>query len=166
MRALPSVQKATNSRLADTDDFDIPAFLRRDAGDATSQPKQKPTKVQQIVQKLIPIGKKKDALDPSVVQILAAFNDAYRPGLTFRQVLRAVTSLPCAASLETLIDSVSDEAGSRLNAWALYMLAAHETVGRSKRLSNDALMLVLGQLRALDQAAQEAIKDRLMTHTP
>lgn len=170
--ATPSVWRTARSagdrvvEMTDTDNFEIPAFLRRDTGDTTSQGKKNTTKAQQIVQKLIPIGNKTDAIDPSLVQILAAFNDAYRPGLTFRQVLRAVTSLPCAASLEALIDSVSVEAGSRLNAWALYLLAAHETVGRSKRLNNDALMLVLAQLHGLDQAAQDAIKDRLMAHAP
>lgn len=148
------------------DDFEIPAFLRKQADDgvwpsptpesSTKQPgllarmfgrKQKaPTSAEKAAEK---DGHQLDLMTASSEEILKTFNEAIGQGLGFRQAMRAVTALSLETSLCQVIVDISNDVGGPLKAWACYLHWLHASAQTTCKLSVDALQLVTKQIASV-----------------
>jgi Ca-activated chloride channel family protein len=88
--------------------------------------------------------------------IVSAFNDAVRPGLSFRHVLQAVTQRTLDPQITASIEQATAVTGTRVKAWACFLMWVHQLNAPQARLSDAALELVLAQLRQVDAQQQEA----------
>lgn len=96
-----------------------------------------------------PSGTRSDDSELTGAQIIAAFNAAAGIG-QFRQALRAVTRLPIGARAKLAILRVALSVGSRLDAWACYLLWLNQSAPAGAQLTPAALALVQQQLRKVD----------------
>ncbi len=129
------------------DDFEIPAFLRRQSGDdqRTFQPASK------VQVSTPPPGRQRATpVTTTAAQLIEAFNQAAAQGLAFRPALRAVTDLPLETWLCQLIVNASKQAGGPVKAWACYLLWLHEHGASGLTLTPEALALVEGQVKNID----------------
>lgn len=92
---------------------------------------------------------------PAVFEIVKIFNEAVRPGLSFRQVLRAVTEITIAPRILQAVEVTSDFAGNRVKAWACFFLWAHRLNVPEAQLNDAALALVTAQLQGVDVQPQD-----------
>ncbi len=136
------------------DDFEIPAFLRRQSGDDQG-PNQTPSKVQ--VSTPPPGRQRAKPVTSTAAQIIEAFNQAAVLGLAFRPALRAVTDLPLETWLCQLIVNASRQAGGPVKAWACYLLWLHEHDASGLTLTNEALALAEGQVKNIDAQTRLAV---------
>lgn len=116
----------------DLDDFEIPAFLRRDP-DPTRQ-----------------TGRTNSDSEPhyaTAEQIVAAYNTSAVQAASFRSALRAVTALPLSARLRQAIENVAVKVGRTGKAWACYLLWLHENGTPGLSLSIHGLAFVKEQVK-------------------
>ena len=92
---------------------------------------------------------------PAVFEIVKIFNEAVRPGLSFRKVLRAVTERTIAPRILRAVEVTSDFAGNRVKAWACFFLWAHRLNVPESQLNDAALALVTAQLQGVDVRPQD-----------
>lgn len=135
------------------DDFEIPAFLRKQTDEdlkRTSKSGSKAGGPAPGSQRAIP-------MTATAEQLIDAFNQAAVKGLDFRPTLRAVTDLPLEDWLCQMIVSVSRHAGGPVKAWACYLLWLHEHNPHRLRLTPEALTLAEGQVKSIDANAHAII---------
>ncbi len=162
------------------DDFEIPAFLRKQADDgvwpspapetSTKQPgllarmfgrKQKaPTSPEKGTEQ---VGHQFDLMTASPEEILKTFNETVEEGLGFRQAMRAVTALPLETSLCQVIVDISNDVGGPLKAWACYLHWLHTHCSPGQGLSVAALALIEQQIATLDIGARQRGEERFGT---
>ena len=126
------------------DDFEIPAFLRKQPDEVTTPALQRPTAASSTAQ---PVQRMVMPATVTPAQIIAAFNQAATLGQPFRPTLRAVTDLELEPSLCQAIVDAGQKVGSPLKAWACYLQWLHESRSAELRLSPEALVLVQGQVK-------------------
>jgi hypothetical protein len=92
--------------------------------------------------------------------MLRTFNDAVRPGLSFRQVLRTVSERRLDPKIVAAVARAKDHVGTYLKAWACFLRWVHQLNATEARLSNAALALVAEQVIELDiQALESATRE-------
>jgi hypothetical protein len=161
-------------------DFEIPAFLRKQADDGVwpspapetnnKQPgllarmfgrKQKaPTPPENGTKQ---VGHQFDLMTAGSEEILKTFNEAVGEGLGFRQAMRAVTALPLETSLCQVIVDISNDVGGPLKAWACYLHWLHTHCSPGQGLSVAALALIEQQIATLDIGARQRGEERFGT---
>ncbi len=137
------------------DDYEIPAFLRKQADDdSAAPPQQRPAPSRQPA---APTARSRVApATATPAQLIAAFNQAASQAQPFRPTLRAVTDLPLETSLCQAIVDAGSRVGGPLRAWACYLLWLHEGGDASLRLTPQALALALGMVKGVDADARAA----------
>jgi Ca-activated chloride channel family protein len=165
--SVPSVWRSNRSQSAamvdslasgGMDDFEIPAFLRKQSGDdqRTRQPASK------VKVSMSPTGRQRAT---TAAQLIEAFNQAAAQGLAFRPALRAVTDLPLETWLCQLIVSASRQAGGPVKSWACYLLWLHEHGTPGLTLNPEALALVEGQVKKIDAQVRLVIEQAFQQQT-
>jgi len=140
------------------DEIDIPAFLRNqgDGPDINAHRRMSSSAdrlgtVRESTPGWAALAGRQAAFD-----IVSTFNDAVRPGLSFRHVLQAVTQRTLDPQITASIEQATAVTGTRVKAWACFLMWVHQLNAPQARLSDAALELVLAQLRQVDAQQQEA----------
>ena len=92
----------------------------------------------------------------AALDILSTFNDAVRPGLSFRHVLQSVTQRTLDPQITAAIEQAAAAVDTRVKVWACFLMWVHELNEPQARLSDAALTLVWEQLKQVDVQQQEA----------
>ena len=140
------------------DEIDIPAFLRNhgdgpgiNAHRRMSSSADRLGTVRESTPAWAALAGRQAAFD-----IVSTFNDAVRPGLSFRHVLQAVTQRTLDQQITAAIAQATAVTSTRVKAWACFLMWVHQLNAPQARLSDPALELVLAQLRQVDSQQQEA----------
>lgn len=134
-------------------DDEIPAFLRKQAGD-TAAPASRGTRPANKPAATVERARVAPAT-ATPAQIVQAFNQAARQGQAFRPTLRAITDLPLETSLCQAIVDAGNHVGGPLRAWACYLLWLHDGGHSNLQLTPDALALAIGMVKGIDTDARE-----------
>jgi hypothetical protein len=141
------------------EEIEIPAFLRKDeaaARDATPRRLRFGIDRRAEVHEPAP-GQALLAGKAAAFGIVSAFNAAVQPGLSFRQVLRAVTEHPLDPRILKAVEVAADFAGTRIKGWACFLMWVHQLNAPEARLSDEALALVTAQLQGVDVQQQRTV---------
>ena len=158
---MPSVWRYGRSKLeafvnSGLEDIDMPEVLElQDAAEDDTAPRRMQFGVDLCGEILEPpqtgsflVGR------PAAFEIVRIFNDAVQPGLSFRQVLRSVTERTLDPRILKAIAVASDFAGTRVKAWACFLMWAHQLNAPESQLTDTALALVTAQLQRVEVQPQ------------
>jgi hypothetical protein len=150
----PAAAKVDALALGGMDDFEIPAFLRKQTDKNMAR-----TARSSGGKAGVPALDSKRAIPmtATAARLIEAFNQAAVKGLDFRPTLRAVTDLSLEDWLCQMIVNVSRHAGGPVKAWACYLLWLHEQGTHGPRLTPEALALVEEQVNKIDANAHAAV---------
>lgn len=147
----PSSEQMDLLASGNMEDYEIPAFLRRQSDDAASSSKIEPSGYLSKVARFLGFPDKRPFATSD--QIIAIFNAAIARGLNIRLAMRRVTDLNIDPQLTRLIAQAAREVGSPLKAWAAHLLWLHERTDTAGMLSAGSLALVHNHLQEADPAA-------------
>jgi Ca-activated chloride channel family protein len=171
----PSVWRTNRTRaahqvdalaLGGVDDFEIPAFLRKQT-DEDRLSNSKSSKSAANAAQTSPSKHKPAAPSPdkqivkpasvTSAKLIEAFNQAAAQGLAFRQALRAVTDLALETWLFQMIVGVSKHTGGPVKAWACYLLWLQKLGTPDLTFTQEALTLLESQVKSIDAATRALI---------
>ncbi len=159
--------KVSESAASAFDQIEVPSFLRRsdtlhsDVDPASSE--KRASIMERILESIRPQKEvlptlSSQALDHWGCLAVKYFNRAFRPGMTFRQLLQPVVTARIDQALMVVLYEAGQKVGGSQAAWACFLLWLHEKGRPDLMLSDDALSLVQSKASGITDEGRQAAK--------